>query len=241
MNILDAQKGFSIPRAAALAAGINPLFIRVENAQDGLISKNTKFFIAPGSNVSPKEEDDFELFLGLLIEVITTGELTPHGILFACDDETLNRLWEKLEKEVMEGLITRNDLYIEYNSIYSMRFSLKHTFYKKSDIKALLEKYGINDKFFNPEPEKPKDEKPETPDTDSTLPLIQWDSSDADFACLIDALYHKGYIRAKDLSEALRVAAPHFAGVNTREKTLIQGKNNRMGKNKNKFEGISAK
>ena len=127
-------------------------------------------------------------------------------------------------------------------------------------IRAWLKHNGINDAYFNPVSGKLEMGIADTPeptaapsDTDESqneaaigsYPAstpekpITWTSTNADFADLIIALQDAGYIKADNPTAALRIAAPHFSGVNQDVKNLLQGYENRRTKGY-KFKDIPA-
>jgi hypothetical protein len=57
--------------------------------------------------------------------------------------------------------------------------------------------------------------------------LIPWGGNSADFACIIALLFDRKYIKARDLTEALRIAANHFSGVENNIPSLMQMKRDR--------------
>lgn len=57
---------------------------------------------------------------------------------------------------------------------------------------------------------------------------IPWIGTDVDFAALIVELRNKGYIKANSDMAALEFAIPHFDGINTNSRVLLQGKANRQ-------------
>ena len=84
---------------------------------------------------------------------------------------------------------------------------------KRAYIPSLLKEHHYHDKRFNPiEPNAPQiNEETQTPVGSNSL--IQWSGDDSDFACVITLLFKKGYIRANDLTEAMRIAGEHFSGI----------------------------
>jgi hypothetical protein len=105
---------------------------------------------------------------------------------------------------------------------------------KTEGIKAWLKHKGIYDKYFNQDHKKSEAEYDTPPKQDvsfgtddSKSTVIQWAGNDADFACIITLLLDKKFIKAKNYTEALRMAVDHFSGVSKNIDSLMQARRNR--------------
>ena len=128
-----------------------------------------------------------------------------------------------LERFYREKAMTAEEAQrFQRTNVFAYRYvcgEYQDVYLEESDIRAILQKYNFNDKYFNLAPSEP--ETATLSDTDDSKgQLIQWTGGSSDFACIIALLLEKKYIRAKDLTEALRIAVKHFSGVDSNLHTL---------------------
>ena len=242
MNPFQTKTYFRLHEAAAAAAGINPAFVRYNSSAVSTISLSKPDVIFESDHVSKEDESAFYQFYEFLLrsyfeKLIELKQLpltyTTRIIGEAFNNGDIDAIGEN-ENIVSEYMAEKNIIFrsVMLSGYLSERNRLYYRYFEKEDIQTLFKNGNIHDKYFNPKPEVDAPEATTPEPEERKLPLIKWIAPDVDFTCLIDVLLRRKYIEASDLSEALRIAAPYFDGINNRTKTLIQGKNNRLKTNK---------
>jgi len=167
MNIPNNDNVFRIHEAAAAAAGLDPLDVRINiDVTTGMFCIDTY----PNANipyVSLKEVRIwFDFFIGKVdaLEIITGSRQSIHKVNKI---GLLNITRERFEQFAKDNSISDTEYTLQSFVSDYVRRNYDDVYLKKSDITALLLKCSIHDKYFNPvetetDPVTPLSTMPET-------------------------------------------------------------------------------